>query len=79
MSSSPHINNKKKDILIFGKGPIQGLEHTLTAENLYSNNFTENNKKFCLSLHYNRGNSYLFVNDTEIIKLKAKKLSNYSI
>ena len=79
MSSSPYINKKKKDILIFGKGPIQGLEHTLTAENLYSNNFTENNKKFCLSLHYNRGNSYLSVNDTEIIKLKAKKLSNYNI
>ena len=31
MSSSPHIDNKK-DILILGKGPTQGLEHTLTAE-----------------------------------------------
>ena len=29
-------------------------------------------KKFCLSLHYNGVNSYLFVNDTEIIKFKAK-------
>ena len=28
--------------------------------------------KFCLSLHYNRTNSYLFVNDTEIYKFKAK-------
>ena len=35
-------------------------------------NFTEKNKKFCLSLHYNGENSYLFVNGTEIIKLKAK-------
>ena len=26
----------------------------------------------CLSLHYNGGNSYLFVNGTEIIKFKAK-------
>ena len=25
MSSSPHIDNKKKDILILGKGPTQGL------------------------------------------------------
>ena len=25
MSSSAHINNKKKDILILGKGPTQGL------------------------------------------------------
>ena len=31
MSSSPHINNKKKDILILGKGSTQGLGHTLTA------------------------------------------------
>ena len=29
-------------------------------------------KKFCLSLHYNGDNSYLFVNATEIIKFKAK-------
>ena len=32
MSSSSHIGNKKKDILILGKGPKQGLEHTLAAE-----------------------------------------------
>ena len=32
MSSSVHVDNKKKDILILGKGPTQGLEHTLTAE-----------------------------------------------
>ena len=29
-------------------------------------------KKFCLSLHYNAENSYLFVNCTEIYKFKAK-------
>ena len=28
--------------------------------------------KFCLSLHYNVENSYLFVNDTDIHKFKAK-------
>ena len=39
---------------------------------MYSINFTENNKKFCLSLHYNGANSYLFVNCTEIHKFKAK-------
>ena len=32
MSFSTHIDKKKKDILILGKGPTQGLEHTLTAE-----------------------------------------------
>ena len=36
MSSSAHIDNKKKgDILVLGKGPTQGLEHTLTAEKMY--------------------------------------------
>ena len=32
MSSSVHINNKKKDILVLRKGQTQGLEHTLTTE-----------------------------------------------
>ena len=32
MSSSVHINNRKKDILVLRKGQTQGLEHTLTAE-----------------------------------------------
>ena len=39
---------------------------------MYSINFTVTKKKFCLSLHYNEANSYLFVNGTEIIKFKAK-------
>ena len=43
----------------------------LSAEKLYSINFTKKNTKLCLSLHYNRANSYLFVNGTEI-KFKAK-------
>ena len=55
-----------------GIGLTQRLEHTLTAEKMYSINFTEKNKKFCLSLHYNGANSYLFVNGTEIYKFKAK-------
>ena len=72
MSSSAHIDNKKKDILVLGKGPTQGLKHTLTAEKMYSVSFTVTKKKFCLNLHYNGANSYLFVNGTEIIKFKAK-------
>ena len=39
---------------------------------MYSINFTVVRKKFCLSLHYNGANSYLFVNGTEIYKFKAK-------
>ena len=72
MSSFAHIDNQKKNILVLGKGPTQGLEHTLTAEKMYSINFTVTNKKFCLSLHYNGANSYLFVNGTKIYKFKAK-------
>ena len=72
MSFSAHIDNKKKDILVLGKGPTQRLEHTLTAEKMYSINFTVTKKKFCWSLHYNGANSCLFVNGTEIYKFKAK-------
>ena len=72
MSNSIHIDGKGKDILVFGRGPTQGLESTLAAEKMYSINFTVTKKKFCLSLNYNGGNSYLFVNGTEIIKFKAK-------
>ena len=39
---------------------------------MYSINFTVTKKQFCLSLHYNGANSYLFVNGTEIYKFKAK-------
>ena len=72
MSSSIHIDNKKKDILVLGRGPTQGLESALTAEKMYSINFTVTKKKFCLSLHCNGANSYLFVNYTESYKFKAK-------
>ena len=66
MSFFAHVDNKKKEILILGKDPTQGLEQTLTAGKMYSINFTVTKKKFCLSLHYNGANSYLFVNGTEI-------------
>ena len=67
MSSSAHVDNKKKDILILVKDAIQGVEHTLTTEKMYSNKFVVTKKKFCFSLHYNGANSYLFVEGTEII------------
>ena len=72
MSSSTKIDSRKKDILILGKGPTQGLGHTLSAEKMYSIDFTEQNKKFRLSLNYNGAKSYLFVNGTGIHKVKAK-------
>ena len=73
MSSSVHVNNKGKEILIIGKGSTQGLgDHSLTAEKMYLINFTEHCTKLCLSLHYSGANSYLFVNGKEICKFKAK-------
>ena len=54
MSFSAHIDNKKKDILVLGKGPTQGLEHTLTAEKMYSINFTKAKTKFCLTLQWSK-------------------------
>ena len=41
---------------------------------MYSINFINTKEKFCLRLHYNGANSYLFVNGTEIINLKKKIL-----
>ena len=72
MSSSTKIDNRERDILILGKGPSQELEHTLSAEKMYSINFTVTTKNVCLSLHYNGANSYLFVNGTKAHKVKAK-------
>ena len=57
------------------KAPTQGLENTLSAKKKkkkYLINFTEHNKMFCLNLHYNGANSYLFVNATKIHTFKAK-------
>ena len=72
MSSSVHVDNKGKYILILGKGPTQVLgEHSLTAEKTCSISFTVT-KKNCLCLLYNSANSYLFVNGTETYKFKVK-------
>ena len=47
MSTSIHIDKKGKDILVLGRGRMQGLESTLTAEKMYSINFKVTKKKFC--------------------------------
>ena len=74
MSSSVHAHNKVNNILVLDKDFIQGInDTTVYAEKTYSINFTKSRVRFCLNLHYNRDNSYLFVNGTEICKFKAKK------
>ena len=67
MSSSLYIDNKGKNILVLGKGPTQGLgDTTLRTEAIYPIKFTQPNKRFVFSLHYNGSNSFLFVNATKI-------------
>ena len=75
MSLSVHIDNKNKDLLILGKGLMQGLCNTaLTAEAEYSISFSGSQKTFCVSLHYKGSNSFLFVNTTKNISFQSKKL-----
>ena len=72
-SNSVHATNKTRNILILGHGLTQKVNATIYAEKMYSPNFSAENKIFCLSLHYNGNNSYLFVNGKGVAKFKAKK------
>ena len=59
VSSSVHIDNENKDILILHKGPTQGLDNTtLTAEAEYYINFQDHKENFSFSLDYNGSNSF---------------------
>ena len=74
-SSTVHIDNKKRDILVLGEGATQGLDATtITAGAKYSINFSISQIKFCLSFHYYGSNSFLFVNATKYINSKQKTL-----
>ena len=71
-SNSVHTTNQTQNILILGHGLTQKVNNTtIYAEKMYSPNFSAENKTFCLSLHYNGDNSYLFVNGKEVTKFKA--------
>ena len=72
-SSSSHSDNRKNNFLILGEGSTYGINRSFDApEKKFSINFSKVNTKFCLSLHYNDDNSYLFVNGKEIFKFKAE-------
>ena len=82
MSSSVHVDNKGKDILILCEGPTQELDDTtFTTEAKYPINFTQSGKRFVLSLHYNGSNSFLFVNATKVYQFKAKnsEIKDYAL
>ena len=82
MSSSVHVDNKGKDILILGAGPTQGLDDTtLTAEAKYPINFTQSGKRFVLSLLCNGSSSFLLVNATKVYqhKVKISEIKDYAL
>ena len=84
MSFSSHERNRQNEIYVLGKNVIQRVTTvgptkggtTICAEKLYKHNFTEPNEKFVLSLHYNSGYSYLFVNGGEELKFKTKTFTD---
>ena len=74
MSSSVHVDNKGKNTLILGEGLTQGLDDaTLAAEAKYPINFTQSGKRFVVGLHYNRNNSFLFINAMFVKYINSKQ------
>ena len=81
MSSSVHIDNNGKDILILPGGAMHGLDNTtLTAEPIYPITFTKPNERFVLSLHCNGIKRFFFLSAKNIYQLKAKdhEIKHYS-
>ena len=56
---------------MLGQGPTYGIDRSFESpEKKFSINFSKPNAKFCLSLHYNGDNSYLFVKEKKSLCLK---------
>ena len=73
-SSLTHTNNKNNNIYAMGDLFVQGInDTTLYAEKVYSQNFTQPNKKFVLSLHINGNKNYLIVKGKQELAFKTKK------
>ena len=70
-NSSAHTDNPKNDFLILGEGDTFSINGSFGAPEKKCINFSKAKTKFCLSLHYNSSNSYLFVNWKEFYKFKA--------
>ena len=73
MSFIVHATNRANHIYLMGTGLTQGINATtIYAEKNFYRNFTDPDKKFVLSLHYNVNDNYLFVNGRQELKFKAK-------
>ena len=55
-SSSVHIDNKKKDVLLLGFD-----DTTVTVKAEYSLTFTEQQIRFCSSIHHNGNKSFCWL------------------
>ena len=67
-----NANNHKKNSLVLGQSLTFAINGSLGSPNkIVSINFSKANIKFCLSLHYNANNSYLFVNEKEFFEIKV--------
>ena len=71
-SSSSHTDNRNNNFSMLGEGDTFCINGSIGApEKKFSINFTEAKTKFCLTLHFNGDNSYLFANGKEIFKFKT--------
>ena len=70
-SSSSYFDNRRNNFLKLGEGPTYVINGSFgSPEKHFSIIFTKANTNFCLSLHYNVDNSYLFVNGKKFLNLK---------
>ena len=70
-SSSSYTDNRKNNFLVLGKGRTDYINDSVSAaEQKFIINFSKEKIKVCLILHYNHGNSYLFVKRKKSISLK---------
>ena len=73
-SNSKFDDNRKLNFTCLGRGYTEFFKgKNVFAESVFKKNFTKNNIKFVLSLHYNSDKSYLIVNGEEIYNFKALK------
>ena len=70
-SSSSHTDNLKNNFLILGESTTLVSMEALVYKKKRDINSSKVKSTFCLSLHYNSGNNYLFVNWKEICQFKA--------
>ena len=75
MSSSVHVDNKKKRYLNSWESTTQRLDVAiLTVEKMYLINFAKTRRKFRSNLHYHGANNYLFLMVQKLLNLSQKSL-----